>query len=42
MKTRKIIALVLLLGMAAGILSGCHGTLDQNASKEGYISEIPL
>ena len=42
MRVRKIIALILLLGMAAGILGGCHGTLDQNASKEGYISEIPL
>jgi len=42
MRRRKIISLILLLAMAAGILSGCHGTLDQNVSKEGYISEIPL
>ena len=42
MKRNKIIALVMLLVMAAGILSGCHGTMDQNAAKAGYISEIPL
>ena len=42
MRTRKTIALILLLVMAAGILSGCHGTMDQNAAKEGAISEIPL
>ena len=42
MRTRKTIALILLLAMAAAVLSGCHGTMDQNAAKEGYISEIPL
>ena len=42
MKKIKIFALVMLLVMAAGILSGCHGTMDRNAAKEGYISEIPL
>ena len=42
MRKTKIIALVMLLVMAAGILSGCHGTMDRNAAKEGYISEIPL
>ena len=42
MKTRKTIALILLLVMAAAVLSGCHGTMDQNAAKEGTISEIPL
>ena len=41
-KISKIIALVMLLVLAAGILSGCHGTMDQNAAKEGYITEIPL
>ena len=42
MKIRKITALILLLAMALAILSGCHGTMDQNAAREGYISEIPL
>ena len=42
MRTRKTIALILLLAMATAVLSGCHGTMDQNAAKEGYISEIPL
>ena len=42
MRTRKTIALILLLAMAAGILSGCHGTMDRNAAKEGSVSEIPL
>ena len=31
MRKTKIIALVMLLVMAAGILSGCHGTMDRNA-----------
>ena len=35
MRTRKTIALILLLAMAAAVLSGCHGTMDQNAAKEG-------
>ena len=42
MKVRKMTALILLMGLALGMLSGCHGTMDQNAGKEGYISEIPL
>ena len=42
MKKSKIIALALLLVMAAGILSGCHGTMDRNAAKAGSVSEIPL
>ena len=42
MRTRKTIALILLLAIAAAMLSGCHGTMDRNAAKEGYISEIPL
>ena len=35
-------ALVLLLGMALVMLSGCHGTMDRKAGEAGYISEIPL
>ena len=35
MRKNRIIALVLLLAMTAAILSGCHGTLDKNAAKEG-------
>ena len=42
MRIRKTIILALLLAMAAMMLSGCHGTMDQNAAKEGYIPEIPL
>ena len=42
MRRYKITAVILLLVMAAGILSGCHGTMDQNAAREGFISEIPL
>ncbi len=42
MRKVKIIALALLLAMAAGILSGCHGTMDSNAADAGSISEIPL
>ena len=42
MRKIRIIALALLLALAAGILSGCHGTMDQNAAEAGYISEIPL
>ena len=42
MKRNKLIALALLLVMAAGILSGCHGTMDRNAAKAGSVSEIPL
>ena len=42
MKMRKMTALVLLLALAAAVLSGCHGTMDQNAAKEGFASEIPL
>ncbi len=42
MRFRKITALILLLIMSAAMLSGCHGTMDQNAAREGYISEIPL
>ena len=42
MKRNKLIALALLLAMAAGILSGCHGTMDRNAAKAGSVSEIPL
>ena len=42
MRKTRITALILLLALAAAILSGCHGTMDQNAAKEGYISEIPL
>ena len=42
MRTRKTIVLVLLLALSAAVLSGCHGTMDLNAAKEGYISEIPL
>ena len=42
MRTRKTIALILLLAITAVFLSGCHGTMDQNAAKKGYISEIPL
>ena len=42
MRKTRITALVLLLALAAALLSGCHGTMDQNAAKEGYISEIPL
>ena len=42
MNTRKTAALALLLALMAAILSGCHGTMDRNAAKKGYISEIPL
>ena len=42
MRKTRITALILLLALAAAILSGCHGTMDQNAAKEGYLSEIPL
>ena len=42
MRIRKTMGLILLLATAAMMLSGCHGTMDQNAAKEGYISEIPL
>ena len=42
MRIRKTIILALLLAMAAMMLSGCHGTMDQNAAREGYIPEIPL
>ena len=35
-------SLILLLAVAAALLSGCHGTMDRNAAQEGYISEIPL
>ena len=42
MKTRKIIALVLLLGMALTVLSGCHGTMDSKAADQARISKVPL
>ena len=42
MRNRKTTMLILLLAAAAVLLSGCHGTMDRNAAKEGYISEIPL
>ena len=42
MKKRKIAALIALLVLAAALLSSCHGTMDQNAAKEGFVSEIPL
>ncbi len=42
MRKTRITALVLLLTLAAALLSGCHGTMDRNAAQEGYISEIPL
>ena len=42
MRRIKIIALALLLAMAAGILSGCHGTMDRDAADAGSVSEIPL
>ena len=42
MRKTRITALVLLLALAAALLSGCHGTMDRNAAQEGYISEIPL
>ena len=42
MRKTRITALVLLLALAAVLLSGCHGTMDRNAAREGYISEIPL
>ena len=42
MRKTRITALILLLAVAAALLSGCHGTMDRNAAQEGYISEIPL
>lgn len=42
MRKTRITALILLLALAAALLSGCHGTMDRNAAHEGYISEIPL
>ncbi len=42
MRKRKTTVLILLLAAAAVLLSGCHGTMDRDAAKEGYISEIPL
>ena len=42
MRKTRITALILLLALAAALLSGCHGTMDRNAAQEGYISEIPL
>ncbi len=42
MRKNRIIALVMLLTAVSMILSGCHGTMDQNAAKEGYITYIPL
>ncbi len=42
MRLRKVIALLMLLVLAAGVLSGCHGTMDQDAAKEGSVSEIPV
>ena len=42
MRLGKTTMLILLLAAAAVLLSGCHGTMDRNAAKEGYISEIPL
>ena len=42
MRRIKIIALALLLAMAAGVLSGCHGTMDRDAADAGSVSEIPL
>ena len=42
MRTRKIIALVLVLVTALAVLSGCHGTMDQKAADESTISKIPL
>ena len=42
MRRTRITALILLLAVAAVLLSGCHGTMDRNAAQEGYISEIPL
>ena len=42
MRKTRITALILLLAVAAALLSGCHGTMDRNAAQEGYISESPL
>ncbi len=42
MRKIKIIALVLLLAMAAGILSGCHGVMDKKAAKKSALAEVPL
>ncbi|MBR0267380.1 MAG: extracellular solute-binding protein [Clostridia bacterium] len=42
MRMRKIISLVLLLGMALFVLSGCHGTMDRDAADQNQISKVPL
>ena len=42
MRKRKILALVMLLAMAAAILSGCHGIMDKKAAKKSSLAEVPL